>query len=1141
MSERSVRVFVSSPADAMAERRRVEAVAERLNGEFERRVKIEVIRWETSFYSAHETFQQQIPEAANCDVVIAVFRARLGTELPRDFKKKLPNGDSYPSGTAYEVLSAIEARQNDKPLPDIYVFRCAVPPSVELDDPNAPAIRAEWERLKGFFDTWFRTPDGQFLAAFQNFTSTDDFAVKLEECLRQWLIRHGLIEQGQVWDRALKGPPFPGLVPYDAPLEGVFFGRDLDIAHALEHLRDAGEKGLPFLLLIGASDAGKSSLMRAGILPQLVRPATIPEIDLWRKALVIPGVDPLLSLARAMFADDALGHELAGGDFTTPEMLAKLFAAGDADASIAPIRTALGRAAAARAARMRFAEPRPARLVLGVDQAERLLLETDPAVADIFAQLLSALVKNRLAYVIVALRSDAYPRFQQIDALRELRTRGATFDLVPPGNAELEEIVTRPIAACRPPLKFEVKDGRTLSDLLVSDAKGPDMLPLLQMALARLFKAEAERGDGELRFADYPGLGQAVSQTAQDVLMTLDSEAQAQLPGLILALVSDVVAEPGTDALIPAVTGFERSEFERNKPARTKLVDAFIAHRLLVTEERGEMLRARPAHEALLRIWPEAVKIIAANVAVIRVRHVLQPIVREWAAAPEAHKGDYAALPPALLAGARQAMEVCGDDLAPDMRNFIARALELDAARREQEVEQRADHERAHTAEVLAASEQRLFRRTVAGLAAVALLAVVAVVQWHDAQTERRLAETRLIAAVKTANSLVSDFAYRLRNTSGVPIALVDDILNRVSRFQDELEEVSPQLLQSKADAQGELASTLLILGDTGRALNSAQEARNIYRNLVKGAPDDVAFQLGLSWSDKKVGDVLLARGDLSGAYDAYSDSVAIARTHHAKDAANADWQHDLVESENKLGDVLRAQRKIADARAIYEQALNIAMVPVGGGADHQRWQSDLAWSYSKIGDVDMLEHKIEDARASYYNSLEQRKDLAAKDASNTEWQHDVWISYNKFGDALMAEEDFKNAYDTYAHGRDIAEALSARDENNTAWRHDLSMSYVKIGNVLRAQNKLEEARAAYRKSAAIDEALVARDADNVEWRIDLIEVNWDLAKLGDDAPTRFDFVISQLKRLQSENKLAPDKADWLTRAEADRAKLVSQ
>ena len=486
----------------MDERRRIEAVAERLNGEYERRVKIELVRWETSYYSAHETFQEQIPEATDCDVVVAVFRARLGTELPADFRK-LPDGAPYPSGTAYEVLSAMQARRDGKTLPDVYVFRCAASPRIALDDPNGAAIKAEWDRLRTFFDTWFRTPDGQFLSAFQDFDSTDEFAAKIEDCLRQWLVRRGFIEQGNIWDRTCNGSPFPGLDPYDSQREGVFFGRYLDSVHAIEHLREAGNKGLAFLLLIGASDAGKSSLMRAGFLPQLVRPGTIPEIYLWRQALVVPGVDPLLSLATALFAADALGGELAQGDFATPEMLAKLFAAGDADASIAPIRTALGRAAATHAAALNFSEHRrPASRSPSIKPNGCCSKRRQPSPISL-PRCWPRWSPTTLAYAIVALRSDAYPRFQLVDAFRRLRTKGVIFDVVQPGRAELEDIVNRPVAACQPPLSFEVRDGRSLADALVADAAGADDLPLLQMAMSRLFKGEAARGDGVLRFADF--------------------------------------------------------------------------------------------------------------------------------------------------------------------------------------------------------------------------------------------------------------------------------------------------------------------------------------------------------------------------------------------------------------------------------------------------------------------------------------------------------------------------------------------------------------------------------------------------------------------------------------------------------------
>ena len=49
-------------------------------------MRFETVRWETSYYSAHDTFQKQIPEAADCDVVVAIFRARLGTQLPANFR-----------------------------------------------------------------------------------------------------------------------------------------------------------------------------------------------------------------------------------------------------------------------------------------------------------------------------------------------------------------------------------------------------------------------------------------------------------------------------------------------------------------------------------------------------------------------------------------------------------------------------------------------------------------------------------------------------------------------------------------------------------------------------------------------------------------------------------------------------------------------------------------------------------------------------------------------------------------------------------------------------------------------------------------------------------------------------------------------
>src|ERR1700680_2278454 len=183
---KSVRVFVSSPGDTHFERMRVGRVVERLNGEFAGIAKLEAIRWESAYYQARTTSQQQIPEASACDLVIAILRHRLGTELPPDFPT-MPNGERYPSGTAYEILSAIEASKS-KAVPDVYVFRYSEPPTVKLDDEATNRLVTEqWARLKTFFKTWFQAEDGTFKLAFHTFQSTDAFEGEIEKLLRGWL------------------------------------------------------------------------------------------------------------------------------------------------------------------------------------------------------------------------------------------------------------------------------------------------------------------------------------------------------------------------------------------------------------------------------------------------------------------------------------------------------------------------------------------------------------------------------------------------------------------------------------------------------------------------------------------------------------------------------------------------------------------------------------------------------------------------------------------------------------------------------------------------------------------------------------------------------------------------------------------
>ena len=646
---REVRVFVSSPGDAQFERMRLERVTERLNGEFQGIVHIVPIRWETEFYKAHQTFQAQIPEAAQCDIVIAIFRSRLGSVLPADFRR-MTNGEPYPSGTAYEVLTAIDASKAHG-FPDVYVFRFPQPPSVQLDDPKRNEIETQWQHLKAFFDAWFKTPSGEFKAAFQSFASTDDFEAQAEVLLRNWLEEKVLHGRSLTWPAEIKGSPFRGLAAFGAKHAPVFFGRSRDITKAIDRLKDAAEKSCPFLLVDGASGAGKSSLVRAGLVPRLTAAGVVPSVDIWRVAVMRPAEivgDPFAALARALLvAESDLPEaeqgrppalpELSASDFPRADDLAALLAHADASAP-KPILSTFSAIEQTAREKEGYSRAVKVALLLVVDQLDELFgADIGNDIRARFAQLLRLLARSGRVWVIATLRADLFDHFLSQKDLKQLKDDGSSYDLAPPDAAALAEIVRAPAAAAGLVYESDTKTGERLDERLLADAERADLLPLLQFTLNQLFEARERRDHGgQLTFAAYRALGGlegAVEKEAEAAFARLGATEQARLPRLLRELVA-----PAGDATVTAA----RAAFDiRPVPladaaydeASARLVQALIDARILLSSGEGGQATVRLAHARVLDSWQRASKIVADNADFYRIRAEVEEQRRRWDAA----------------------------------------------------------------------------------------------------------------------------------------------------------------------------------------------------------------------------------------------------------------------------------------------------------------------------------------------------------------------------------------------------------------------------------------------------------------------------------------------------------------------------
>src|SRR5262245_1112799 len=528
VSVRSVRLFLSSPTDVEPERRRLAHVAERISAELLGLARIEIAGRDPSSYAADANVASEPPAAADCNIVVAMFWTTLGERAPE--LPGMPDGEPYPSTVAYEVISALAVRQSEG-SPDIWVFHKTERPRVAIDDAaELERVRSQWAELQTFFERWF--PSSEDGPQVHNFVTGDEFERAVEELLRNWIGQHVLAGRSTAWPIAIKGSPFCGLAPFDPEHAPVFFGRARDAGRAVERLKAVAERGTPFLLIVGESGVGKSSLLQAALVPRLTAPGVVTGVESWRVALVRPGPRPIEALAAALLSGGAIEGEaaalpeLAEGTCKSVSELAALLRRGDA-AAVKPILDALERA-------------RGAALLLAVDPLDDLFA-ADLSAADrvAFPRLLRSLVASGRVWVLATLRTALYVQFVADDDLRALKDAGADHDLAPLAAAELAEIVRAPAQAAG--LVYETNaDGERLDERLLRDAARANSLPLLQFTLQQLFAAREIVGvERRLTFAAYAALGDvagALDQAAEGALAAPADAAIRALPALLSRL-----------------------------------------------------------------------------------------------------------------------------------------------------------------------------------------------------------------------------------------------------------------------------------------------------------------------------------------------------------------------------------------------------------------------------------------------------------------------------------------------------------------------------------------------------------------------------------------------------------------------------
>jgi len=451
--------------------------------------------------------------------------------------------------------------------------------------------------------------------------------------LKTGLQRAGLDPRFFVWppEHDPNRPPYRGLRPLEVDDAGILFGREAAIIEALDRLRGLRQAAPPRLLVIlGASGAGKSSFLRAGLLPRLQRDDRnfLPLAVVRPERAAINGETGFLRAMELALQTGALSHPRAA-----------IRAAIEAGAT--GVRPLLQELSKATMATQLAAEPgeKPPIFVLPVDQGEELFLPEGAGEADH----LLALIRDLLAedapgvLALVTIRSDAYERLQSAKLLEGIPQ--ATLSLPPMPRGAYQEVIEGPVARLRDTDRALTIEPALTQALLadIESGGGRDALPLLAFTLERLFLEYG--GRGRLSLADYEALGRikgsieaAVGQAfkAADADPAIPKDPSARLTLLHRGFIP-WLAGLDPDSGAPRRRVARLSEIP---PEARPLIHYFVEQRLLATDvakDTGEVT-IEPAHEALLRQWGLLQGWLEEDFAALTALEAVKRAARDWAA-----------------------------------------------------------------------------------------------------------------------------------------------------------------------------------------------------------------------------------------------------------------------------------------------------------------------------------------------------------------------------------------------------------------------------------------------------------------------------------------------------------------------------
>ena len=585
MTKPTIKIFISSPGDVLYERQIAKRIIAKLGKEFAASVHLEALMWEDMPLLATASFQEGIDRVANAemvDIALFILWSRLGTPLNDKFVKA--DGSRYQSGTEYEFevmyaanrksgTPSILAYIKNAPIADA-IFQSSAGADFDIEEIGRQHKEAQRFIREKFYDPVTKTVYG----AYHTFEAPTTFEQKVTEHLRKLIVTKIGHEVVPIeWE----GNPYVGLRSFRYDENAIFYGRRQTINLIEEKINRLLPNKAPCLFVLGESGSGKSSLVRAGLLPDIIEFGWVEQTK-WRWFDIMPnqfrgnvynGITAKLAEAFPILNDKVIGKDLINGKEVNFVHLADI-----------------------------LPDTKQEAVLFFIDQFEEIF--TDPLITEeerirTFT-LLHGMALTRKIWMFFSMRSDFYHRFTAYPLLWELKNEAIVYDLPKILYSELQEIVEEP--AKKAGLKWETNaQGVMLNKTILHDInKGVDDLPLIEFALSELYNLRNE--NSVLTYQAYEEIGKidgAVIKYVDNFYNTLSEKEKELFYQLLSALIAPSVENKNVYVRKTALLK-EVQKTELHKQVIGKLINSHI---LISGKDEKENPTVSMVHEILISSW----------------------------------------------------------------------------------------------------------------------------------------------------------------------------------------------------------------------------------------------------------------------------------------------------------------------------------------------------------------------------------------------------------------------------------------------------------------------------------------------------------------------------------------------------------